>query len=335
MARTAPGIEWRKARVGALLVVALLGLMLAVYQVGKVFDVFASRYSLYTLVTSASGLRQGAPVTVAGQRVGKVASIEFIPLDRKIGPDHLRLELSIDERVRSQIRTNSVVYIRMQGLLGDRYIDIQPGTPEARVLAAGEVLPSDAPMDLDQIMTTAGETLDEVTQFVQDLRRLTGSMTRGEGTVGRLLADDALYQRMVGATVQLTATLQSINQSQGTVGRLIRDPELYDRLTVALGRLDALTAQALDGGGTIGQLLSSDTLHRGLLGVVGRADSALLSIGSGLAGLTDGEGTLQRLLTDPALYDELLKAVVDLQTLLLDIRENPRRYRPEVNVDIF
>jgi phospholipid/cholesterol/gamma-HCH transport system substrate-binding protein len=325
----------RHARVVALLLVGLAGLIFGVYQVGKVFDVFARRYTLYTFVSSVAGLREGAAVTLAGQRVGQVEEIEFIPVERKIGDAHIRLRLSIDERVREQIRTNSIAYLRLQGLLGDRFVDVQPGTVDARVLENGEVLASEKPLDMDQMMAAAAEALDEMSLLVGDLRRVTRGLTRGEGTAGRLLTDEALYNRMTQATAQLTTTLQSINRSQGTVGRLIRDPELYDRLTSTLGRIDALTGQALASEGTLGQLIHSDTLHRALLGVVDRADTALTQVGAGLEGLTTGQGTIQRLLTDPALYDELLKAVVDLQILLLDIRENPRRYRPEVNIDLF
>jgi phospholipid/cholesterol/gamma-HCH transport system substrate-binding protein len=327
--------KYRQARVIALLILGLFGLIYGVYRVGQVFDVFARRYTLYTFVPSVTGLRQGAAVTLAGQRVGQVDEVEFIPIDEKVGVHHVRLRLAIDERVRDQVRTNSLAFIRTQGLLGDRFVDIQPGTVDGRVLAPGEVLASETPMDLDQMMVAAAEALDEVTHLVGDLREVTGGLARGEGTAGRLLTDDQLYNRLTAATLQLTATLQTINRSDGTLGRLISDPALYERLTATLARIDALTGQVLEGEGTLGQLLHSDTLHRGMLGVVERADTALARIGGGLDGLITGDGTIQRLLTDPAMYDELLKAVVDLQILLLDIRENPRRYRPEVNIDLF
>jgi hypothetical protein len=52
-------------------VVSLLVLVFGIYQVGRLFDVFASRYPLVTLVENSAGLMAGAPVTLAGQRVGR------------------------------------------------------------------------------------------------------------------------------------------------------------------------------------------------------------------------------------------------------------------------
>jgi len=122
---------------------------------------------------------------------------------------------------------------------------------------------------------------------------------------------------------------------EGTLGRLIRDPALYDQLDRAIARVDSVGALLLHGGGTFGQLLRSDSLYRGLLATVGRADTMLMGLSGLVQGVDGQQGSLGRLLTDPALYDEMLRAVLDLQRLINDIRMNPRRYRPEVNVDVF
>ncbi|HSH45712.1 MAG TPA: hypothetical protein VK966_07645, partial [Longimicrobiales bacterium] len=64
-------------------------------------------------------------------------------------------------------------------------------------------------------------------------------------------------------------------------------------------------------------------------------DSAVLGLQGFVDGISDSEGSLNRLLEDPALYDEFLKTIVDLQNLIRDIRDDPRRFRPEVRVDVF
>ena len=86
-------LGWQRLRVTALVVIGSLLLAYGVYRVGKIFDVFASRYTLIMLVPSVAGLREGAPVTLAGQRVGQVKNIEFIPVERKVGAENLTLEL--------------------------------------------------------------------------------------------------------------------------------------------------------------------------------------------------------------------------------------------------
>lgn len=325
----------RHARVGALIAFALLLLLFAVYRVGSVFDVFARRYEIVTLVPSALGLREGAPVTLAGQRIGQVRRIEFIPVERKVGDSNLRVVLAINQDVQDQIRTDSRAFLRTQGLLGDKFVDIEPGTPGNRVLAAGDTIVAGRSLDIDEFLTTAADVLEQASGIVGDLQTITGGLIRGEGTMGRLLTDDRLYVQLAGSTDALRRTLDRINRADGTFGRLIRDPELYERLHSAVARVDSLGAMILHSDGTLARLIRSDTIYRAVLGTITAADTAVADLAGFIRRMTEGDGALQRMLTDPGLYDEFLKAVIDVQTLINDIRQNPTRYRPDVNIRIF
>ncbi|MGH7482539.1 MAG: MlaD family protein [Longimicrobiales bacterium] len=325
----------RRVRVGALVLIAIGFLVLAVYQVGRIFNVFSSRYELVTLVPTAAGLREGAAVTLAGQRVGQLREIEFIPLMERTDTNNVSMILSVDEELREQIRENSRAYIRSQGLLGDKYIDISPGTRQYAVLEAGDTIPSGAIVDLETVLATASSTLEEAQLVLADIRGITGPMTAGEGTMGRLLRDDVLYERMIAATTELAVLLNSINESEGTFGRLIHDPTFYQRATGALAALDTLTTVALHSDGTLARLLRDDSLYVRAVGSMAALDSALIGVNQLVVRLNAGDGTLSRLLEDPELYDQLLKSVIDLQTLIIDIRENPGKYAPPIQVEVF
>src|SRR5690606_14856086 len=154
---------------------------------------------------------------------------------------------------------------------------------------------------------------------------ITSRLERGEGTLGLLLTEDDLYVRLEAGAAQLETVLRDVNRMESTLGRLIRDPALYDQLDRAIARVDSVGALLLHGEGTLGLLLRSDTLYRRLLATVGRADTALMGLSGMVDGINGQQGALGRLLTDPALYDEMLRAVLDLQRLINDIRTNPRR----------
>jgi phospholipid/cholesterol/gamma-HCH transport system substrate-binding protein len=325
----------RKVRVGILLVVATLLLAYGIFRVGAVFDIFARRYEITTLVPSGLGLREGAPVTLAGQRIGQVKRIDFIPVHQKTGENNLRLVLAISQEVQDQIRRDSRAFLRTQGLLGDRFVDIAPGSPGAPILQPGDTLIAGRAPDLDEFIGQAADALDQATGIVVGLQELTSGLVRGEGTVGRMLQDEQLYVSLTASTQELRRTLADINRADGTFGRLIRDPALYQQLHGAVARVDSLGGLILHGPGTVGQLLRSDTLYRGLLGTIGGADAAVADIGEFVRRMTQGDGSVQRLLSDPALYEEFLKAVVDVQTLINDIRLNPGKYKPNILVDIF
>ena len=326
------GFDWGRIRVALLLAIALAILVFAVYKAGEVFDVFAERYELVTLLPDASGLREGGAVTLAGQRIGEVKEIEFIPLEDQHDGLHLRLVVSIATEVSEQIRTDSRSRVRAQGVLGDKFLDITPGTVGAPVLMPGDTLVSDAPIDYEEVIARAAGMIDQAEAVIVNLQAVTGSIARGEGAIGRLLNDDVLYERIVLTTTELAQTLHSVNTSDGTIGRLMRDPALYNQLAQALAGLDTLTSTLTQSEGTLGRLVHSDSLYDALTGTVQRADSLLVQLEITAQRLHSGEGTVARLMNDPLLYDEILKSVVDLQTLLMDIRENPDRYAPRVDI---
>ncbi|HSH46500.1 MAG TPA: MlaD family protein, partial [Longimicrobiales bacterium] len=232
----------RHLRVALMLVLVLGLLAYSVWQVGQLFDVFASRYTLHTLVEGSGGLIEGAPVTLAGQRVGQVDEIRFIPVGERHDEASLAVRLSVNESVRDQIRGDSEALLRTQGLLGDRFVDIVPGTAPYPVLQPGDTLPSQPPLDYEDVLQTAAGTLDQVQNVVSDLEVMTERLVAGEGTVGALLADDRLYERMVVASGELSQLLTAMNRSDGTIGRLIRDPALYEQMNRSLARLDSLGA---------------------------------------------------------------------------------------------
>jgi phospholipid/cholesterol/gamma-HCH transport system substrate-binding protein len=327
--------EWRQVRVAALVAASALLLIYAVWRVGAIFDVFADRYELITFVPSALGLREGAPVTLAGQRIGQVAAIEFVPVREKREGVNLRVRLAISDEVQDQIRADSRAFLRTQGLLGDKFVDIQPGSVRAQVLQAGDTVVAGRSVDIDEFIAQASAALDQTTTIVADLRDLTGGLVRGEGTMGRFLADERLYEEMVGATGQLQVTLAEINRADGTLGRLIRDPDLYQQLHGAVSRVDSIGALVLSGQGSVGRLLHDDALFDSFASTAARADSAMGGINALVTRMGEGNGSLQKLLTDPDLYDQFLKAVVDLQALLADVRRSPDKYKPNINVKVF
>lgn len=327
--------EWRQARVAGLAIIGALLLAYGVFRVGEVFDVFAKRYELATLVPSALGLRPGAPVTLAGQRIGQVKSIDFIPVNRKVGDDNLRIVIAVAEGVQDQIRADSRAFLRTQGLLGDKFVDIEPGSSGARILQPGDTIAAGESLDIDQFLTMAAGALDQATAIVANLQDLTGGMTRGEGTMGQLLRDDQLYSNMNAATMEMRSILAQLNRADGTFGRLIRDPALYQQIHGAIARVDSLGAMMLYGEGSMAQLLRSDSLYRGILGTLNTADSAVTDLAGFVNRMTTGDGTIQRMMTDPELYDQFLRAVTDVQTLINDIRLNPTKYKPNITVDVF
>jgi phospholipid/cholesterol/gamma-HCH transport system substrate-binding protein len=233
--------------------------------------------------------------------------------------------LAINRQVRSQIRTDSRARIRTLGLLGDRIIDIEPGSPGARTLESGDTLVAAEVFDYAELLDEASTAVVSLTDLVRSLDALTRDLLAGEGTVGQLLVNRDLYDHLVGMSGDLSRLLASVNSGEGALGRLVKDDELYDRLLGAMESLDSVTAKLARGEGSLGRLLDSDSLYESLAGAASSTDSLL-------AGLRSGEGSMGQLIVDEALYEELLRMIVELNSILADLRANPDKYIPPIKV---
>ncbi|MHB0947660.1 MAG: MlaD family protein [Gemmatimonadaceae bacterium] len=321
-------ISWEQLRVGILIVVALSIMGLAVYKLGKAANLFASRYELVTFLPNAAGLREGGQVMIAGQLAGSIAKVEFLPVDYDT-TRNLRVTMQLDASLREQVRSDSKIKVRTLGLLGDKVLDINPGTPKYSVLSDGDTIRADKSLDYEAILAQAGGAVDDMVALVGDLRGITGGIVRGEGTVGQLVTNRSMYNALVGTLQRTNAMLARVQGSNGTLGRLIDDPTLYNRLVAVLHSTDSLVVALNNSNGTMGKLLRDDQLYTNMVGITASADSMIGQI-------AHGNGLANRLLTDQQLYDQLNKLVNDLSAVLADVRKDPRPYtKGLVNVCLF
>jgi phospholipid/cholesterol/gamma-HCH transport system substrate-binding protein len=311
-------ITWDQLKVGSLIIVSLLIMTLAIYQVGRAANLFSSRYELVTFLQDVAGLRQGGSVTIAGQLAGVVKEIELLPVDADT-TRNLRVVFEVNDDLREQIRGDSRARLRTMGLLGDKVLEVSVGTPRHSVLAEGDTVPSEQTQDYEAIIAQAAGAVDDVVALTRDLRQLTGGIVRGEGTMGQLMTNRALYDQLTATLARTNATLSRIQNSQGTLGRLIDDPAMYNRLVSVLRSADSLFLAINHSEGTFGKLMHDTTMYANLLRVTQSADSAARM-------LTNPNGMLGRLLTDHQLYDQLNKLTADLSAILADLRQDPQRY---------
>ncbi len=311
-------ITWDQLRVGLVVLLAAGVIGVAIYKLGKSANLFAKRYELIAYLPDANGLKIGGSVMVAGQLAGTVKTIDFLPVDADT-TRNLKLVLAVDENIREQIRRDSKGKLRTLGLLGDKVFDITPGTPRTAALAAGDTVTIAQSLDYEAVIAQASAAVTDMVALTRDVRSITGGIVRGEGTVGQLMTNRALYDELNGTLGRANAMLGKFQNPGGTMGRLLNDPTLYNRLTSVIGSTDSLVLSINSSKGTAGLLLRDTTLYRNLVGITRGADSLMKSIAG-------GQGTAGKLLTDQTLYDQLNKLVTDLGAVLADVRKDPSRY---------
>lgn len=315
-------ITWDQLKVGAVILVALVVMGIAILKLGQAAHLFSKRFTLVSFVPSTAGLRVGGQVTVAGQLAGAVKQIDFLPVDADT-MRNLRIIIEVDKAVQTQVRRNSQAKLKTLGLLGDKVFDISPGTPNYAVLQDGDTLTLGEALDYEAVLVQASGALEQVVSLTGSLQKVTDGVVKGEGTVGQLLTNKSLYDNL-NATLATTNTLMArLQNPKGTVGQLLNDPTLYNNLNRVLISADTLVAQ-LGGGinsqnGTVGKLLKDDELYTRLVSTVAGMDTLV-------SAMSHGNGTVKKLFTDDEMYAQLLKAVTSLNEVLTDVRRDPRRY---------
>lgn len=311
-------LTWDQLRVGLLILLAFGVIGVAIYKLGESANLFSRRYQLIAYLPDANGLKAGGSVMVAGQLAGTVSRIDFLPVDNDT-TRNLRLTLAIDENLREQIRHDSKGKLRTLGLLGDKVFDITPGTPKATALVEGDTVPIGLVLDYEAVIAQASSAVTDMVALTRDMRALTGGIVKGEGTLGQLVTNRALYDELNGTLRRANTMLASFQNPNGTIGHMLNDPTLYNRLTSVISSTDSLVISVNSSKGTAGLMLRDTTLYSNLVGITRGADSLMKALSS-------GRGTAGRLLTDQTLYDQLNKLVTDLSAILADVRKDPSRY---------
>ncbi len=311
-------ITWDQLKVGSIILLAIIVLFVAIMKLNTAVGLFTKRYELVALLDNASGLRQGGSVTVAGQLAGTVKSIEFLPIDEDT-TRNLRVVFEIDEALKPQVRENSEAKLKTLGLLGDKILDINPGTPQFKELEEGDTITVAPSLDYEEVIAQAAGAVDDMVALTADLREITGGIVRGEGTLGQLVTNRSLYNQLETTLESTNRLLIRLQAPNGTFARMLDDPALYNNLTAMIGSVDSLVSTIASPTGSVGRLLADTALYSTMISTSKSADSLLKM-------LTSGQGTAGKVLNDQQLYDQMLKVITDMSALLTDIRANPKKY---------
>ena len=234
------------------------------------------------LFQDVMGLRVGDSVNSRGVVVGKVQGMELRP-DGVL----VRAELTQDVPLRADYK----VEVLASSVLGGRYLNLDPGTPDAAVL---DTIP-------DQLTgSPTSDLIDSATRLVQDIRTA---------------LNDGIIDDFKATMSNIRNISDDIATGDGTLAKLIHDGQLHDDIAVAVADLRTIGDRLAAGEGTLGKLLSSDDqMYQDLSATI----SSLRGVGERLEA---GEGTLGKIITDEELYLELRSLLREGRAAIDDLRE--------------
>ncbi len=169
-----------------------------------------SSYRLKVGYNFAGGLTVGSPVRVSGVKVGKVRAVDFVGEDPSI-PYHVVVTIDIDDKARPSVRKNSKFLINMAGIIGERYLEVTPGSKDAESWEPNTLVPGVDPPRLDQLISQGYAVMGEVLDIIEKNRpRLERMIAAIDAFLGNF---DEEQMKDVGQLISnLSSLVKALNQ---------------------------------------------------------------------------------------------------------------------------
>lgn len=139
--------KYRQIAVGLFVLIGLVCVAYLAIKLGRMEAFSSSGYQISARFDSASGLRPGADVELAGVPVGRVTSIH-------LDPDPMRSQAIVDIRLDRNLHLSddSMASIKTSGLIGDKYISLSRGGSDEEIQPGGMITETESPMDLESLI---------------------------------------------------------------------------------------------------------------------------------------------------------------------------------------
>lgn len=316
MPTTTRNLGFSHFRVGIFVLFALAVLAFLVLNSTGDFNPFQKKLLLKARYATADGLREGAEVQLAGVHVGKVEEVRLLLPDEK-GVVQIEATMSVDrdldgQPINERIRTDSnAQLVSMSLLASDKLINITPGTPKGTPVEDNYVLNSAGALSISELTQTGNDLLGQLNKMAGPTSEILEKANRGDGTLGRIINDDALYKNLDSSIneakvtmLRLQTTLDKVNRGDGSAGKLLNDPALYNSLNRTANQLEGISKDLRSGRGTAGKLLYDDALYNDSRAAIQDIRNSLLEVNKLTDDLNAGKGTAGKLLKDEQLYND-------------------------------
>ena len=285
-----------ETRIGIFVALTALAAVFILEMIGGV-EKFTSGYHLYAMFNNVQELKIGDRVKIAGVEVGRVEKIELA---------EGKVKVMMKVRKSAGIKTDSVAAVEFTGLMGQNLVSLTFGSADAPRAENNTILATVERPTLGTIMTKldnvasgvenltksfTGDKIDNLlgpftdflkanrgplTATIANIQNISAQISQGQGTVGKLIYDESLYNSAIStvsnlqlATDDIKLTLadarkvvEQVNAGQGTLGKLLKDPALYNETTASMTNLKEILQKINQGQGSVGKLVNDQEFYR-------------------------------------------------------------------------
>ncbi len=324
-------------RVGIVMVLGIAILAGAIFSIGGGLRWLGGTEELTARFQRVNGLEVGAPVHLSGVNIGSVASIQF-PSDRRA--NYVVVRLSIEASAAERVRTDSVAKIESLGLLGDKFLLLTAGSPDAPSADPNGLLKSQDPFNYQSLLQArnTGDLVANIIAISSSARQFLDSVNEGHGILAELIKGPSNPQEktltlasmretldnLQKLTTKLEVAVDRVDRGQGVIGAMLSPrnngqqvvaniTSASESMRTASARLDQTSLQLHDlvarvdtANGLLPQLMEDQSYAGRVMSNLRRSSDDMREV---LDKINGRQGTLGLLINDPSLYDKTTNLV--------------------------
>ena len=322
---------------GIVMVLGIAILAGAIFSIGGGLRWLSGSEELTARFQRVNGLQVGSPVYLSGVNIGSVASIQF-PEDRRA--NFVVVRLRIEANAVARVRTDSVAKIESLGLLGDKFLLLTAGSPDAPSVEADALIMSQDPVNYAALLQArgTGDLVANVLAISNSMRQLLDSVNEGHGILAELIRGPSNPQEktltlasmretlddLQKLTAKLEVAVDRVDRGQGVIGAMLSPQNNGKRMVAnitsaaesmrtASARFEATSLQLHDlvarmdrANGLLPQLMQDQKYAGRVMSNLRRSSDDMREV---LDKINSRQGTLGLLINDPSLYDKTTNLV--------------------------
>ena len=278
--------------VGLFILVGLLFLMAGILTVGNLHETFVRKIKVTVLFDDVGGLQPGNNIWFSGVKIGTVSKLNFI------GKSQVKVVMKIDEKSVPYIRKDAKVKLSTDGLIGNKILVIYGGTEKAPPIEEGDTLGIEKTFTTEDMMNTFQENNRNFLVISNNLKNMSIKLANGEGSIGKLLKDETLYNT-------IAATSESLQQASINAKQMI-------------AKLSDFSSKLNDKGTLANQLVTDTTvfnsLKKSVVQIQNISDTAKQLVSNLKNASTNPKSPLGVMLHDEKTGGELKSAITNLES---------------------
>jgi ABC-type transporter Mla subunit MlaD len=224
-----------EVKVGIFIALILaLSIFILIY-IGYKKEIFSKKISYYVISKTGENIERGIPVRLSGFKIGQVENVFLNNID------YVKVEIRILEKYQKWFRQDSRIILDQEGIIGNSYLKLIPGTEKTAQLPPGAEIFLDKVAGLNEILVEAQPVINDLKAIVSNVRIITDQFLDKNGSMQRILSN-------------LEQITEKLNKNRGLIYYVTEDQRPVQKLDKILSATDNLMS-------SIDRLLQNATMR--------------------------------------------------------------------------